>query len=146
MPTTMRCKTLEELQPIAKTILAKYSNERIFVFKGELGAGKTTLIKALCGQLKVIDPTNSPSFAIVNEYTTSEGRSLYHFDFYRLRNLAEVYDIGYEDYFYSGNYCFIEWPEIAAPILPPTYVEIEIDWDIFDGTRNISFTKKTTLD
>ena len=79
--------------------------------------------------MQVSDPTNSPSFAIVNEYNTSNGLKLYHFDFYRIKKIEEVFDIGYEEYFYSGNYCFIEWPELIEEILPENYVEIKIDWD-----------------
>jgi len=138
----MVCKTVDELQQIAETILTQFPDERIFIFKGELGAGKTTLIKAFCRDLQVSDPTNSPSFAIVNEYDTKAGLKLFHFDFYRLKKLEEVYDIGYEEYFYSGDYCFIEWPELVMDILPESYVEIEIEWNLIDDTRNISFTKK----
>jgi len=134
---------LEELPAVAKTILGEYPDDRIFIFRGDLGAGKTTLIKEICKQLLVSDPTNSPSFAIVNEYNTSSGQKLFHFDFYRIRKLEEVYDIGYEEYFYSGNYCFIEWPEIVEEILPKQYVDVEISWDINDNSRNISLTKKT---
>ena len=142
MSSKMSCKTVEELQPIADALLKTFPNERIFTLQGELGAGKTTFIKAICNQLDVMDATNSPSFAIVNEYNTEDGTKLYHFDFYRLKKLEEVYDIGYEEYFYSGNYCFIEWPELVADILPESYVEIKIEWNLIDDTRNFFFEKR----
>ena len=142
MSSKMSCKTVEELQPIADALLKTFPNERIFTLQGELGAGKTTFIKAICKQLRVMDATNSPSFAIVNEYNTEDGTKLYHFDFYRLKKLEEVYDIGYEEYFYSGNYCFIEWPELVADILPESYVEIKIEWNLIDDTRNFFFEKR----
>ncbi len=142
MSSKMSCKTVEELQPIADALLKTFPNERIFTLQGELGAGKTTFIKAICNQLHVMDATNSPSFAIVNEYNTEDGTKLYHFDFYRLKKLEEVYDIGYEEYFYSGNYCFIEWPELVADILPESYVEIKIEWNLIDDTRNFFFEKR----
>jgi tRNA threonylcarbamoyladenosine biosynthesis protein TsaE len=143
MSVVFDCRHLNELPQIAGKILSLYPDERIFIFRGELGAGKTTLIKAICKQLQVSDPTNSPSFAIVNEYNTTKGLKLYHFDFYRLKKLEEVYDIGYEEYFYSGNYCFIEWPELIEEILPEKYVEIKIEWDLNNDSRSISLMKKT---
>jgi tRNA threonylcarbamoyladenosine biosynthesis protein TsaE len=142
MADVLTCKNRDELGGIAKKILQLFPEERIFIFRGELGAGKTTLIKELCGQLQVSDATNSPSFAIVNEYNTETGAKLYHFDFYRIKKLEEVFDIGYEEYFYSGNYCFIEWPELIEEILPENHVEIKIDWDINDDSRNFSLQKK----
>ena len=135
------CKYLDELPTIAKKILEHYPDDRVFIFRGELGVGKTTLIKEICKQLQVSDPTNSPSFAIVNEYNTDNGNILYHFDFYRIKKVEEVYDIGYEEYFYSGNYCFIEWPELIEEILPEYAVEIRIEWDIINDTRHISLQK-----
>lgn len=143
MPFNFQCKNLVELEDISEEILRTYKDDRIFIFRGELGAGKTTLIKAICKQLHVIDQTNSPSFAIINEYNTSGKLKLYHFDFYRIKTLEEVFDIGYEEYFYSGNYCFIEWPELVEEILPKEYVEIKISWDINTNLRNIYVSKKT---
>jgi tRNA threonylcarbamoyladenosine biosynthesis protein TsaE len=143
MSLVFDCRHLNELPAIAGKILSLYPEERIFIFRGELGAGKTTLIKAICKYLQVSDPTNSPSFAIVNEYNTTNGLKLYHFDFYRLKKLEEVYDIGYEEYFYSGNYCFIEWPELIEEILPEKYMDIKIEWDLNNDSRSISLTKKT---
>jgi len=135
------CNNISELPYIATTILQSFPNERIFIFKGALGTGKTTLIKVLCKKLNVIGLTNSPSFALINEYTTVEGDVVYHFDFYRIEQLSEVYDIGYEDYFYSGRYCFIEWPEIAENILPADYVEIKIQTEGHEQARVITFSK-----
>ncbi|HNW69885.1 MAG TPA: tRNA (adenosine(37)-N6)-threonylcarbamoyltransferase complex ATPase subunit type 1 TsaE [Bacteroidales bacterium] len=129
----------------AKSLLNMYPKSRIFTFKGELGAGKTTLIKALCRELKVVGLTNSPSFSIVNEYPTAEGDLIYHFDFYRIKNIAEIFDIGYEEYFYSGHYCFIEWPEVAEQIIPTPYVEVEITLDDDKQTRVIAFSEKKSV-
>lgn len=139
----LKCEHLNELPGIAKIILENFPEDRIFIFRGELGVGKTTLIKEICKQLSVSDPTNSPSFAIVNEYNTLKGSKLFHFDFYRIKKIEEVYDIGYEEYFYSGNYCFIEWPELIEEILPKHFVEVTIGWDLNNDSRNISLTKIT---
>jgi tRNA threonylcarbamoyladenosine biosynthesis protein TsaE len=119
----------QELKVIAPKILADFGNQKIILFTGEMGAGKTTLIKLLCQQLGVEEATSSPTFSIVNEYLSNTQQSIYHFDFYRIENEAEVYDLGYEDYFYSNNYCFIEWPEKIPNLLPETYVEVTIVLD-----------------
>lgn len=139
MDQHMVCNDISELPGIARTILRTFPEKRIFIFKGELGAGKTTLIKALCKELNVKGLTNSPSFALVNEYPASDGKMIYHFDFYRIKNIAEIFDIGYEEYFFSGQYCFIEWPEIAEQILPSAYVEINIKTEENKTSRIISF-------
>ena len=118
-------KTLSELQDAAMRILKEYSEYRIFLFYGTMGTGKTTLINALCEQLDVLDHTSSPTFSIVNEYASKHG-PLYHFDFYRLKDEAEALDMGYEEYFYSNNYCFVEWPEKIPNLLPLNIVKIEI--------------------
>lgn len=115
-----------QLPDVAQQLLAAFPEERFFAFFGKMGVGKTTLIKALCAQLGVEDNVCSPTFAIVNSYTTSEGDPVYHFDFYRLKNTDEAYDIGYEEYFYSGEYCFTEWTEKITELLPPQYVRVEI--------------------
>lgn len=115
-----------QLPDVAQQLLAAFPEERFFAFFGKMGVGKTTLIKALCAQLGVEDNVCSPTFAIVNSYTTSEGDPVYHFDFYRLKNTDEAYDIGYEEYFYSGEYCFTEWTEKITQLLPPQYVRVEI--------------------
>ncbi|MBC7655223.1 MAG: tRNA (adenosine(37)-N6)-threonylcarbamoyltransferase complex ATPase subunit type 1 TsaE [Oligoflexus sp.] len=116
---------LAELEAAAKKILQKAKEEKIFLFYGSMGAGKTTLINKLCELLGTKDHTSSPTFSIVNEYELENG-SIYHFDFYRLKNQNEAFDMGYEDYLYSGNYCFVEWPEKIADLLPEHYVKVEI--------------------
>ena len=120
------CKTESELDPAADQLLKSYPLSRVFAFYGKMGAGKTTLIKSLCQQLDVVDIVQSPSFSIINEYKTVTGDSLFHFDFYRIDSLEEVYDIGYEEYLYSGSYCFIEWPERIHQLLPPGTVSVSI--------------------
>ena len=117
----------EQLPSIARQLLEAFPDERFFAFFGKMGVGKTTLIKELCAQLGVEDNVCSPTFAIVNEYSTVEGDQLFHFDFYRLKNLDEAYDIGYEEYFYSGCYCFTEWTEKIEPLLPDHYLRITIE-------------------
>ena len=128
--------SLSELNNIAQQILAFAGAERIFLFYGEMGAGKTTLIKALCQELGVVGQTSSPTFSIVNEYEGARGR-IYHFDFYRLKNQTEALDMGYEEYFYSGDYCFIEWPEKIPDLLPLNYTEVHIVANA-DGSREIT--------
>ncbi len=119
-------KNIDELPKIAKTILNEYKNERVFAFYGKMGSGKTTFIKELCKKLGVTEVITSPTFALINEYSGKEGSNIYHFDFYRIESQEEAYDFGYEEYFYSGNYCFIEWPELIENLLPETYVRIGI--------------------
>ncbi|SRR5690554_2969648 len=101
-------------------------DDKVFAFYGSMGAGKTTFIKAICQELGVKETVASPTFAIVNEYRDGKGQSIYHFDFYRINRLEEVFDFGYEDYFYSGNTCFIEWPELVESILPENTVKVAI--------------------
>ena len=125
------------LQEAAKTFVENMDNNKIFAFYGEMGAGKTTLIKAICEQMGVRDTVTSPTFAIVNEYLDGRENSIYHFDFYRIEKLEEVYDMGYEDYFYSGNVCFLEWPELIEDILPSETVRVTITLQA-DGTRTCS--------
>ncbi len=115
------------LPEVARNLLSSFGEERFFAFFGKMGVGKTTLIKELCAALGVEDNVCSPTFAIVNEYSDREGEPVYHFDFYRLKNLAEAYDIGYEEYFYSGCYCFTEWTEKIEELLPERYVRVEIE-------------------
>jgi len=117
-------KSTAELDNAAEEILSFAPNNRVFLFYGDMGAGKTTLIKSLCSQLGSDDNITSPTFAIVNEYTGPN--TIYHFDFYRLKNQAEAMDIGFEEYLYSGNYCFIEWPEKIPDLLPLHYVTVSI--------------------
>lgn len=118
-------KNLEGLDQAAQEVLEFAQNEKFFIFEGEMGAGKTTFIKALAKALGVTEVVSSPTFSIVNEYE-GNGRIIYHFDFYRIKNLQEAYDIGYEEYFYSDHICLIEWPEKVAELLPEHYIKIEI--------------------
>ncbi len=111
---------------IAKSILEAFPNDRIFAFFGEMGAGKTTLIKDFCKVLGVKGNTSSPTFALVNEYKTESGKSIYHFDMYRIEDPSEAIRIGFEEYLESGNFCFIEWPEKIHNLLPPSFVQINI--------------------
>jgi tRNA threonylcarbamoyladenosine biosynthesis protein TsaE len=123
---SLKIKTIDELDGVAKKILGTHPGDKIFTFRGSMGAGKTTLIKAICKQLGVVDNTSSPTFSIINEYKTDKGQKIYHFDLYRIKNTEEVYDIGYEDYLYSGSYCFIEWPEKIPELIPDTAVAVSI--------------------
>ena len=121
-------QSLAELPQVAGEFLQALGNRRVVAFQGKMGAGKTTFIKALCEQLGVCDMVNSPTFSIVNEYTDAEGQTLaYHFDLYRLKSVAEALDMGAEDYFYSGHYCFIEWPDVADALLPDNCAEASIE-------------------
>ncbi|HXB10342.1 MAG TPA: tRNA (adenosine(37)-N6)-threonylcarbamoyltransferase complex ATPase subunit type 1 TsaE [Bacteroidia bacterium] len=124
-----------ELESIAQQILAKCNSQRVFTFSGNLGSGKTTFIKYLCKVLGVKEQVTSPTFALVNEYLCANKLKIYHFDFYRIKNIQEAYDMGYEEYFYSGNYCFIEWPELIKELVPKDSVNISIEVD--DGKREI---------
>lgn len=124
----MIVQSLTELPVVASNILQNSSSQKIFLFYGEMGAGKTTLIKELCQQLGVQEQASSPTFAIVNEYKGTKGK-VFHFDFYRLKNQTEAMDMGYEEYFYSGDYCFIEWPEKIPDLLPEHYIRISIAVD-----------------
>ncbi|MBP3943448.1 tRNA (adenosine(37)-N6)-threonylcarbamoyltransferase complex ATPase subunit type 1 TsaE [Sphingobacteriaceae bacterium WQ 2009] len=108
---------LADLQEAARQLIAQFPSDRVFLFYGQMGAGKTTFIKVLCEELGVSEGTSSPTFSIVNEYEGAQG-PIYHFDFYRLKDEQEAFDMGYEEYFYSTNYCFVEWPEKIANLLP----------------------------
>lgn len=131
----IKLANLSELPDAAAHVLAAAGERRVLLFYGEMGAGKTTLIKALCAQLGVADATSSPTFAIVNEYTSPRG-PVYHFDFYRIKSEQEAFDLGYEDYFYSDSYCFVEWPEKIAGLLPSDAISIQITVQP-DGSRRI---------
>lgn len=131
-------KDVANLPEIAKKIIDATKGFKVFAFYGEMGAGKTTLIKAFCKTLDVIDEVNSPTFSIINEYFTTAEESIFHFDFYRIKKIEEVYDIGYEEYIYSGNYCFMEWPELIRELLPTSFVYVSIE-ETEDGGRKISF-------
>lgn len=135
---TIQISSLEKISEAAREFIRQMGDDTVFAFYGKMGAGKTTFIKALCKELGVNDEVNSPTFAIINEYrseTTSE--LIYHFDFYRIKKLEEVYDLGYEDYFYSGALCFIEWPELIEELLPTDAKKVSID-EITDGARIIT--------
>ena len=108
---------LSQLQIVSGQIIKDAGNYRFFAIYGEMGAGKTALVKALCKSLKVEDEASSPTFAIMNEYRKSDGQPVYHFDFYRIKNVSEAYDLGYEHFFFSNNYCFVEWPEKIESLL-----------------------------
>lgn len=127
-----------QLFEVAQSILAAHPQERVFGFYGEMGAGKTTLIKEMCKALGVTDVTSSPTFAIINEYWTESGQPLYHFDFYRIDEPADASRVGFEEYLYSGHYCFIEWTEKVEEILQDDFVKVTIE-RVDDATRNFYF-------
>ncbi len=130
---------IKELSKAAQQILAYSQQERIFLFYGEMGAGKTTLINEVCKALGVKDHTSSPTFSIVNQYQLQNG-SVFHFDFYRLKNQTEALDLGYEDYFYSGEYCLVEWSERIPDLLPSNFLKLEIK--IIDEQRRVIHVDK----
>ena len=138
-------KDIEHIREAAREFIANMGDTRVFAFYGKMGAGKTTFVKAVCEELGVDDVITSPTFAIINEYTAAHQPSdvslqtstIYHFDFYRIKRLEEVYDMGYEDYFYSGALCFIEWPELIEEILPDDAARVSIE-EQEDGTRKVT--------
>ena len=132
----LKIRNLSEINIVAKQFIDRIGNEKVFAFYGSMGAGKTTFIKAMCEELGVKETITSPTFAIINEYKDGEGNSIYHFDFYRINKLEEAFDFGYEDYFYSGNLCFIEWPELVESLLPENTVKVYIA-ETENGTRTI---------
>ncbi len=121
----VKIKSTAELNNVADQLLAYAKGNKFYIFEGEMAAGKTTFIKAFCEVLGVTDVVSSPTFSIVNEYKSKNG-PVYHFDFYRLKNIREAYDIGYEEYFYSDQYCLIEWPSKVEELLPESYVKVQI--------------------
>ena len=127
MTTILTINSLDEITNVAREFLSLMDGKKLFAFYGTMGAGKTTFIKALCEVLGVTDNVTSPTFAIVNEYETERGDVIYHFDFYRLKNLQEVRDIGFDDYLDSGNVCLMEWPEMVEELLPDEVVKIRIE-------------------
>jgi tRNA threonylcarbamoyladenosine biosynthesis protein TsaE len=122
----IRFRELDELNEVAARLLALGSSVPVWLFKGEMGVGKTTLIKKIGEQLGIRNTIQSPTFSIINEYSSPRGERLFHFDFYRIKNEEEAYDIGTEEYLFSGHYCFVEWPEKVKSLWPETYVEIDI--------------------
>ncbi len=138
----MEIRSIETIDKTATEFLqvlaSKYPDKKCIAFYGAMGVGKTTFITELCRQLKVIDNVTSPSFAIINEYETANDSTVYHFDFYRIKDLREAFDLGYEDYFFSGNFCLIEWPEKVESILPEECLRVKI-------TENDNSTRKITI-
>ena len=123
----IKIENIEHLASAARKFVDEMGENRVFAFYGKMGAGTTTFIKAICEAMGVKDVVASPTFAIVNEYADAEGQPVYHFDFYRIKNLREAYDIGCEEYFYSGYPCFIEWPEMVEELLPEDVVSVRIE-------------------
>ena len=130
----IRINSLDTIHEAAKEFIKGMGDGKVFAFYGKMGAGKTTFIKALCEVLGVKDVITSPTFAIINEYTDGNDNPIYHFDFYRIKKLEEVYDMGFEDYFYSGNLCLLEWPELVEDVLPENVIKVTIE-EQPDGSR-----------
>ena len=130
--------SLSSINEAAQQFLAQMGDHKVIAFYGKMGAGKTTFIKALCQTLGVEDVITSPTFSLVNEYTDREGNSIFHFDFYRIKKLDEVYDMGYEDYFYGGSLCLLEWPELIEDILPEETLKVTITEET-DGSRKLKW-------
>lgn len=135
--TTFEINNIEELSQVSDLLISLRDKSNIIAFYGNMGAGKTTLIKNLCAKLGVQDEVNSPTFALVNEYQTDTFDSIFHFDFYRIKSLEEVFDIGYEDYFYGGSLCLLEWPELIDPLMPEHFIKVEITLGETDTSRKI---------
>ena len=134
----IKIEKLDNIREAAKQFIANIGDSTVFAFYGNMGAGKTTFVKAVCEELGVDDVITSPTFSIVNEYRSEQtGELVYHFDFYRVKKIEEVYDMGFEDYFYSGALCFIEWPELCEEVLPDDTVKVSINEEP-DGSRTIT--------
>jgi ATPase, YjeE family len=134
----LKIDSLDQIHLTARAFLEKNRGKTFFAFYGAMGAGKTSFIKAICEELGVKDVINSPTFAIVNEYSRPNGESIFHFDFYRINKIEEAFDMGYEEYFYSSQYCFIEWPELIESLLPEDCTKVSIR-ELTDGTREVEF-------
>lgn len=126
MSVLIEIESIKKINQAAKSFIKKMGDEKVYAFNGNMGVGKTTFIKAICEELGVGQIVNSPTFSIVNEYETADGKIIYHFDCYRINKIQEALDLGAEEYLYSGNYCFIEWSENIAPILPDSLVNVNI--------------------
>ena len=137
---SIQINSLEELKDASKELLDAFPDERVFAFYGKMGAGKTTFIKTICRMMGSIDNITSPTFALVNEYDTASSGSVFHFDFYRIKNTEEALDIGFDDYIYSGNYCLMEWPEKIEALLPQNLVQVSIE-ETDSGSRLITANK-----
>lgn len=135
----IKIESLDKIDEAALEFIRAMGDNTVFAFHGDMGAGKTTFIKAICENLGVSDTINSPTFAIVNEYRSDSGELIYHFDFYRINKIEEVFDFGYEDYFYSGSLCFIEWPEKVDTLLPKDTVNVYVKVQD-DGSREVSLS------
>jgi tRNA threonylcarbamoyladenosine biosynthesis protein TsaE len=133
------CKSVSELDRAAELLLTSFPKNTIFALYGQMGVGKTTFIKHICAALGVVDDVTSPTFSIVNEYQCDDGTKVYHMDFYRINDITEVMDIGYEDYFYSGNLCFIEWPEKIEHLLPEDCINVIMEELAADHSRKINY-------
>lgn len=137
---TIEYSSLKDISKAAQAILAFGKSTPIWLFEGQMGAGKTTLIKAICECMLVNSHVQSPTYSIVNEYATTRGENIYHFDFYRIKSEEEAMDIGIEDYFYSGGFCFIEWPSKVENLLPSKHLKVNIEVDE-NGKRVITLSK-----
>ena len=134
----IKIQSLDHIHEAAREFIAAMGDNTVFALYGKMGAGKTTFVKALCQELGVEDVVTSPTFAVINEYRSDiAGELIYHFDFYGIKKLEEVYDMGYEDYFYSGALCFIEWPELVEELLPGNTVKVTIE-ELEDGSRKLT--------
>jgi len=136
---TIEIKNIKNLQDAAKRFLGYFSKPEVFAFYGEMGAGKTTFIQSVCKELNVLDIVTCPTFSLVNEYKSSQNGMLYHFDFYRIQSVREVFDLGYEEYFFQDHYCFIEWPEKIESLLPEPSIKVYLKV-MTDGSRQLSFS------
>jgi len=134
----IKIQDLSDIRLAAREFITAIGSKKLIAFYGRMGAGKTTFIKAICEELGVSDVITSPTFAIVNEYADGEGYPVYHFDFYRIKRIEEVYDLGYEDYFYSGCLCLMEWPELIEDLLPAEALRVSIE-EQEDGSRIVRF-------
>lgn len=137
---TIRYSELSEIDAVAQQVIQSCKGYNIWLFEGQMGAGKTTLIKSICAQMKVVDNVSSPTFSLLNVYQTDTGDEFFHFDFYRIEDQIEAIDIGCDEYFYAGNTCFIEWPEKIPELIPNRFVKICINL-VRENEREISITE-----